>query len=134
MIDEAGCDLHDVTATLLLHLDNGSLSHTKEGREVHPDHCGIISLAVLGERLADEDTCIVHQGIDATEALHCRTDHAFGDDLVSDVSRHHQNVVVSGWLHRTCGGNHTEVQVTVSRDKSGTDPLRGASDYSYLLL
>jgi hypothetical protein len=76
VIDQAGGDLHDVAAALLLHFRNRQLGDAEEAGEVDAERAGEIGLAVLGERFCDEDAGVVDQRVDAAEPGHGFCDHA----------------------------------------------------------
>ena len=92
VIDQAGRDLDDVAAALLLHLGDGELGDVEEARDVDADHGRIVFGGVLRERLGDEDAGVVDQRVDAAEALDGLRDHALGGVPVGDVAGHGEHV------------------------------------------
>jgi hypothetical protein len=52
VVHEAGGDLDDMTAALLLHLGNGELRDMEESGDVDAQNGGVVGLGVLGEGLA----------------------------------------------------------------------------------
>ena len=83
-IDQRRCDLHDVAALALLHLDHGALRDVKEAGEIDPENRRIIGLGIFRERLRDEDAGIVDQRIDPPKSSHPVRDRAFGSLDVRD--------------------------------------------------
>jgi hypothetical protein len=59
-----------ICTALLLHLGNGKLGQMKEPGEVNADDRRVVSLSVLQEGLADEDSGIVDERVDASEPRH----------------------------------------------------------------
>jgi hypothetical protein len=85
-IDQRRCDLHDVAALALLHLDHGALRDVKEAGEIDPENRRIIGLGIFRERLRDEDAGIVDQRIDPPKSSHPVRDRAFGSLDVRDIA------------------------------------------------
>jgi len=78
VIDQAGGDLHDVAAALLLHFRNRQLGNAEESGEVDAERAGEIGLALLGERFGDEDAGVVDQRVDTAEPGQAVGDHPLG--------------------------------------------------------
>jgi hypothetical protein len=100
VIDEAGRDVDDVAAALDGHLADRTLRDVEEAGEVHGGGRIEILLRVVGERLADEDSGVVDQRVDAPEPVERLLHHARRRARVGDVAIHSENVGLAGGLDR----------------------------------
>ena len=66
---ELSCDLHDAARPSLQHRIGCVPSDMEEAIELDPQQVGIIFVRIFGERLSDEDTSVVDEGVHAAEAL-----------------------------------------------------------------
>jgi hypothetical protein len=95
VVDEAGGDLDNVAAALLLHLGDGELGGVEEAREIDPKDIGVVGLGVLGEGLCNEDACIVDQRVDAPEPRDSLRNRALGRPPIGDVAGDTEHGVVA---------------------------------------
>ena len=87
MVHQSRGDLNDMTVTLLFHLGDGELGDVEEAVDVDTHHGRIVGQRVLGERLGDEDSGIVDQGIDATKPSEPFGDHTLAPSCARQYRR-----------------------------------------------
>src|SRR5258707_684926 len=71
VIDKAGRNLHNVTRPLLQHFGGDALGDPEEAAKIDRYDRSVIVLGIINQRLCDEDSSIVDEGVDASET--CQT-------------------------------------------------------------
>ncbi len=133
VVDQAGGDVDDVAAALGEHVLDGELGDVEEAVEVHRGHGGVVVGGVVGERLGDEDACVVDQGVDPAEPFDGRLRRPFGGGAVGDVALHCDDAGVVGGGDRAGDRDDGVTEPAVRLDEAGSDALRRAGDERDLL-
>src|SRR4028119_1528104 len=81
IVNQARRDLHNMTATLLLHFCDRQLCHVKEASDVGTQIRLVVIVGVLGKWLGDEDASIVDERVNAP-----KSGHTFDDRTLSSFS------------------------------------------------
>ena len=108
---------------MLFHLRDGELSDVEEAVDIDAHHGGIVGLRVLGERLGDEDSCIVDQGVDATKPGKTFSDHTLRCCALANIAGNDKNIGITRRPDRACGRDHAVIAIAVGFDQSGANPL-----------
>jgi hypothetical protein len=105
-----------MAGTLLQHLGGGPLGDVEETGDIRGDLRIEIVDRIVGKRFGDEDTRIVHQGIDPPEARQRFPDDTFGRFRITDVTGNCGDAIIAGLLDGPGGGNNAVVAVAVGFD------------------
>ena len=96
MVHETRGDVHDVTATAADHLRDCPLGDVEEPGQVHRGDREVVIKCVIGEGLANVDSCVVDQGVDPTEPIERVVDHSLGSFGLGDVTPDGEIVLLVG--------------------------------------
>jgi hypothetical protein len=75
-----------VSRILLLHLRDHLLRHEEVAGHIGGHYQIVVVLGVLGERLGNENPCVVNQQVDTAEMLDCCLRYFDGGFLLADVT------------------------------------------------
>jgi hypothetical protein len=77
------------------HRGDDGAGYLEETAKIHARDGLVVGVGVFGERLRDEDACVVDQCVDAAEPVDCRVDDAPTNSGLRDVAgnRQHHRVV-----------------------------------------
>ena len=103
------------------HLPNGALGDVEEAGQVHGSDREIVVECVVREWLADEDPCVVDQGVDPSEPMHRLLHDPLSGPDFRDVTSHGENVFVVGGAHRERGGYDRVPHTTERGDQACAD-------------
>jgi hypothetical protein len=85
-----------VAAVAVEHRLHRPLRDAEETAQVHTGHEVVVLVGVLGERLGDEHTGVVDEGVDVAERGQCPVHDARGDGGIGDVTGDGQHLLVVG--------------------------------------
>ena len=86
LIREDCRDVHYMPRLLLLHLRDHLLRHEEVAGHIGVHYQIVVVLGVLGERLGNENACVVNQQVDTAEMLDCCLRYFDGGFLLADVT------------------------------------------------
>src|ERR1700761_1600347 len=119
---------------LFKHMSQSKLRDVKKSREIDFDLAIEVIHRVLGERLADKDTRVVHEGVDASEAFDGCRDDLFSHFGIADISRHGYDALIRALLDVARVGNDHITVIAIALRNACTETLRGTGDDCDLLI
>jgi hypothetical protein len=97
-------------------------------REIDVQHFAEIVCGVVGDRLADEDTGIVDDGVDPSVPVDGGIDNPCCDVAILDRTSYRNHIAVIAWTNVARIRDHCISEISVGSDEASADTLRGTSD------
>src|SRR5262249_49480180 len=126
-------DVDDMAGTRPKHPRCCLLREVEEPPKINGDHRREFGFGIVNELLGDENTGVVYQRVDSSEALNGRIDDALGSIAAGDVAIDNHDSRITSGLDRARVGNNAIADLAKALDQTGADATRSTGDNDNLL-